>query len=300
MKKVFLDDLPRRNNKKGKNIDWKNSVGYKVHFIYEDIDDYIEILDYIDYKLIIKYNNKELKINTSNFINANIGKILNNKNKKCTSTTNEHKIYGIIYKIRNKINNKIYIGQTKHSFKERYKNNLRKNTHNIELKNDIEKYGIDNFEIDEFFDIAYSKEELDKLEQLYIKSYNLLDSRYGYNKTLDFKSIPIDYDNYIKNDNLIYDIKENKIFNSISELSKYCNINSNIIGYSLNNFHNPYVERIKYRWIYLKDLKIALDEYFKFNIDLDYVLYDSQQCKENNNNNKFQPINKDTYNYTHL
>lgn len=298
MKKVFLDDLPRKNNGKGKNIDWKNSVGYKVHFIYEDIDDYIEILDYIDYKLIIKYNNKELKIYTSSFINANIGKILNNKNKKCTSTTNEHKIYGIIYKIRNKINNKIYIGQTKHSFKERYKNNLRKNTHNIELKNDIEKYGIDNFEIDEFFDIAYSKEELDKLEQLYIKSYNLLDSRYGYNKTLDFKSIPIDYDNYINNDNLIYDIKENKIFNSISELSKYCNISSNIIGYSLNNFYNPYVERIKYRWIYLKDLKIALDEYFKFNIDLDYVLYDSQQCKENNN--KFQPVNKDAYKYTHL
>ena len=286
MKKVFLDDLPRKNNGKGKNIDWKNSVGYKVHFIYEDIDGYIEILDYIDYKLIIKYNNKELKIFTSSFIKANIGKILNNKNKKCTSTTNEHKIYEII-------------GQTKHSFKERYKNNLRKNTHNIELKNDIEKYGIDNFEIDEFFDIAYSKEELDKLEQLYIKSYNLLDSRYGYNKTLDFKSIPIDYDNYINNDNLIYDIKENKIFNSISELSKYCNINSNIIGNSLNNFHNPYVERIKYRWIYLKDLKIALDEYFKFNIDLDYVLYDSQQCKENNNN-KFQPVNKDSYKYTHL
>lgn len=297
MKKVFLDDLPRKNNGKGKNIDWKNSVGYKVHFIYEDIDGYIEILDYIDCKLNIKYNNKELKINTSNFIKVNIGKILNNKNKKYT--TNKHKVYGIIYKIRNKINNKIYIGQTKHSFKERYKNNLRKNTHNIELKNDIEKYGIDNFEIDEFFDIAYSKEELDKLEQLYIKSYNLLDSRYGYNKTLDFKSIPIDYDNYINNDNLIYDIKENKIFNSISELSKYCNISSNIIGYSLNNFYNPYVERIKYRWIYLKDLKIALDEYFKFNIDLDYVLYDSQQCKENNNN-KFQPVNKDSYKYTHL
>ena len=272
MKKVFLNNLPKKKYGDKLVIDWKNSVGYKVHFIYEDIDGYIEILDYIDYKLIIKYNNKELKIFTSSFINANIGKILNNK---------------------------IYIGQTKHSFKERYKNNLRKNTHNIELKNDIEKYGIDNFEIDEFFDIAYSKEELDKLEQLYIKSYNLLDSRYGYNKTLDFKSIPIDYDNYINNDNLIYDIKENKIFNSISELSKYCNINSNIIGNSLNNFHNPYVERIKYRWIYLKDLKIALDEYFKFNIDLDYVLYDSQQCKENNNN-KFQPVNKEAYKYTHL
>ena len=26
MKKVFLDDLPRKNNGKGKNIDWKNAI----------------------------------------------------------------------------------------------------------------------------------------------------------------------------------------------------------------------------------------------------------------------------------
>ena len=89
--------------------------------------------------------------------------------------------YGIIYKIRNKINNKIYIGQTIRKFKKRYSGELEKRTHNEHLKRSIQKYGIENFEIDEEFDIAYSKEELDKLEDMYIKIYNCCDENYGYN-----------------------------------------------------------------------------------------------------------------------
>lgn len=92
--------------------------------------------------------------------------------------------YGVIYKIRNKINNKIYFGQTieKGGFDRRYKNNLYEYTHNKHLKKSINKYGIDNFEIDKEFDIAYSKEELDKLEDMYIKIYNTANRKYGYNK----------------------------------------------------------------------------------------------------------------------
>lgn len=91
-------------------------------------------------------------------------------------------IYGYIYIIKNKVNNKLYIGQTTNSFKERYGYNLKNNTHNNHLRNSIEKYGIDNFEIIDEFDIAYSKEELDKLEDMYIKIYNTIDYKYGYNK----------------------------------------------------------------------------------------------------------------------
>ena len=92
-------------------------------------------------------------------------------------------IYGVIYVIRNKINNKLYIGQTteKGGFGRRYRYNLAKNTHNKHLKSSIQKYGIENFEIDEEFDIAYSKEELDKLEDLYIKIFNTTNQDYGYN-----------------------------------------------------------------------------------------------------------------------
>ena len=98
----------------------------------------------------------------------------------------QKEIYGIIYVIRNKINNKLYIGQTssKKGFEGRYScsgkgiervyryhkrcKNINKK-HNEHLLNSIEKYGFDAFEIDEEFDIAYSKEELNELEYMYIE-----------------------------------------------------------------------------------------------------------------------------------
>lgn len=91
--------------------------------------------------------------------------------------------YGIIYKITNKINNKVYIGQTikKYGFKQRYSYNLAKNTKNLHLKSSIEKYGIENFEIIEEFDIAYSKEELDNKEKYWISYYKSNNTDYGYN-----------------------------------------------------------------------------------------------------------------------
>lgn len=90
--------------------------------------------------------------------------------------------YGYIYIIRNNINQKLYVGQTTIGFDERYRNNIEKNTKNEHLRLAIQKYGLENFTIIKEFDIAYSKEELDKLEDVYIKIYNTYDKRYGYNK----------------------------------------------------------------------------------------------------------------------
>lgn len=90
-------------------------------------------------------------------------------------------MYGIIYMIRNKKNNKIYFGQTIRRFEERYFGGIQ-NTNNMHLKSSIKKYGIENFEIDKEFDIAYSKEELDGLEDMYIKIYKTTNPKYGYNK----------------------------------------------------------------------------------------------------------------------
>lgn len=107
--------------------------------------------------------------------------------------------YGIIYKIENKINHKVYIGQTtnKNGFNGRYcrkgkgiekvynYHNYRKNRgsdYNPHLLNAIEKYGFDSFEIDEVFDVALSSDELHDKEIFYIKQF---DSFYnGYNRTL--------------------------------------------------------------------------------------------------------------------
>ncbi|MGN1358669.1 MAG: GIY-YIG nuclease family protein [Bacilli bacterium] len=90
-------------------------------------------------------------------------------------------VYGVIYKIRNKINNKIYIGQTTQGFDKRYNGGIVYKTSSKHLKKSILKYGIENFEIDKIFDIAYSKKELDKLEDMYIKIYETTNNEFGYN-----------------------------------------------------------------------------------------------------------------------
>lgn len=97
----------------------------------------------------------------------------------------EKEIYGIIYMIRNNINGKIYFGLTteEKGFKGRYQQGewwiYSDNEH---LKNSAKKYGHENFTIFERFDVAYSKEELDELEDLYICVYDTMNRKYGYNK----------------------------------------------------------------------------------------------------------------------
>ena len=90
-------------------------------------------------------------------------------------------VYGVIYKIENTVNGKVYIGQTVNGFDERYHNNVYKYTHNEYLKRSILKYGIDNFKITKIFDVAFSKNELDIKEKLYIRHYNSTNSNCGYN-----------------------------------------------------------------------------------------------------------------------
>ena len=64
MKKVFLDDLPQKYgfgaNKDKLCISWKESIGHKVKFIYDNIEDKIEIVNYIKkgQKLSIRYKYK--------------------------------------------------------------------------------------------------------------------------------------------------------------------------------------------------------------------------------------------------
>lgn len=91
--------------------------------------------------------------------------------------------YGVIYLIRNKINNKVYVGQTTTDFYTRYgsKNwyNCVKNKH---LLSSISKYGVDSFAIKECIDKAFSKEELDRKEVEWIDFYNSTNPAFGYNK----------------------------------------------------------------------------------------------------------------------
>ena len=108
-------------------------------------------------------------------------------------------VYGIIYKIENLVNGKVYVGQTteEKGFDGRYcskgkdieriykhqeslkENNYKYNKH---LFDAINKYGFENFSVNKIFDVAFSKEELNIKEQVWISIYNSYNN--GYNNNL--------------------------------------------------------------------------------------------------------------------
>ena len=114
-------------------------------------------------------------------------------------------VYGIIYLVKNKVNGKCYVGQTikKNGFRDRYgvgngrtmiesfyKAHKKNNSLSDIILEDMEKYGLDAFEVDECIDYAFSKTELDIKERTYISIYkSMISNSYnnyyigGYNKT---------------------------------------------------------------------------------------------------------------------
>ena len=77
MKIVFLDDLPKKHHAGGICIDWVDTIGYGIYFIYNNIKGIIYIEDYCkkDKKLKIKYNNNYYYINTISLCKCMLGKI---------------------------------------------------------------------------------------------------------------------------------------------------------------------------------------------------------------------------------
>ena len=109
-------------------------------------------------------------------------------------------VFGIVYKIQNMINNKVYIGVTTQEggFNSRYRysgsgiervlgdKQGRKKCYNgatnIHLLNSINKYGIESFDVVEILDVAFSNQELNIKEKVWISIYDSFNN--GYNKTI--------------------------------------------------------------------------------------------------------------------
>ena len=87
----------------------------------------------------------------------------------------------IVYKIQNKINEKIYIGITTRKLNRRIYDHIFKSRQpNIGgIAGAIKKYGIQNFDII-IIDVAYTHDELNEKEVYYIKKYNSMAPN-GYN-----------------------------------------------------------------------------------------------------------------------
>lgn len=95
-------------------------------------------------------------------------------------------MYGIIYKATNKINGKIYIGQTIKTLEERIYMHYYRADNSLEIThthfiNAIRKYGKNNFSW-EIIDTAETQEELDKKEIKWIQKYNSIKNGYNIQK----------------------------------------------------------------------------------------------------------------------
>jgi len=94
-------------------------------------------------------------------------------------------MYGYVYKISNRINTKVYIGQKKWDFDPRYFGS------GILIRRAIRKYGIKNFKV-KMIAGAETQKELDVLEKYYVRkyksnSYNIAEGGLGGNMGYDSK-----------------------------------------------------------------------------------------------------------------
>ena len=126
------------------------------------------------------------------------------------------KYKGWIYCIRNKINNKKYIGQTAWNINKRlnkHKGQLINNKHySKNLQEDFNKYGMDNFEFIILDEFTFTNKELLKkvlldMEKFYINLWDTENDMNGYNIIFGGK-----------NKKLIQCIETGKIFNGSEDV----------------------------------------------------------------------------------
>ena len=91
----------------------------------------------------------------------------------------------LIYLITNMITGKQYVGQTTRTLEQRWIEHCSKSSGCVYLHNAIEKYGRQNFKVEQI-DIALDQAELDYKEMQYIKLYDTLAPN-GYNLDLGGK-----------------------------------------------------------------------------------------------------------------
>jgi len=83
-----------------------------------------------------------------------------------------------LYYVENKINGRMYIGQTHMTIEKRWYFHKSNNSHCIILNNAIKKYGADNFEIN-IFQYCETQEEADQVEIYWITELKIICKLYN-------------------------------------------------------------------------------------------------------------------------
>tara|TARA_B110000879_G_scaffold200678_1_gene274908 strand:+ start:2849 stop:3604 length:756 start_codon:yes stop_codon:yes gene_type:complete len=148
---------------------------------------------------------------------------------------------GYIYKIKNKIDNKTYIGQTTQDLESRWRQHLKKRNSCRYLKYAFNKYGVENFEF-KLVCITFDN-QLDDMEIKYIEQYKCLVPN-GYNIRLGGNSGKHHDETkrkisatLLKNRKVIqFDIEGNRLnsFNSCTEAAKYIGVGRSSICHCCN------------------------------------------------------------------
>ena len=150
-------------------------------------------------------------------------------------------MYGIIYKVTNKENNKVYIGQTIQTLQERknkhYYKARQENDYNTHFINALRKYPENSFAW-EIIDTANSQKELDEKEKEWICHYNSVEE--GYN-TKDGGETIIVTDKFLEKCGsypfYAFDLKGNKLgeFLNQREFAREHNMSKGDVYRMLNN-----------------------------------------------------------------
>ena len=149
---------------------------------------------------------------------------------------------GYIYKIYNDANDKVYIGQTTQTVKERFENHLsyaRNERCNTYLYYAMNKYGIHNFHVVELVrvqneSIDQLRLELNEIEKLYIKMYRSIYNHQGYNIDEGGHSC-----NTLKKEVSKYDFDGNLLcsYESVAEAARCMNSSESTIAEACKGIH---------------------------------------------------------------
>lgn len=196
---------------------------------------------------------------------------------------------GYIYKIYNDINDKVYIGQTRTTIEERYKNHCtyaRTKENKSVLYRAMNKHGIENFHICEIVkiqncNIESLKLELNEVEKIYIKLYNSLVSENGYN--IDKGGNTVQYC-CKKIKQYSFDGTLCNIFDSITKAAECMECDANVIG---NACHGKILSACGFIWRFYED------EFNKYRIE-------ANNYKQNSGSFKSKMVNCYDINYNYV
>lgn len=171
----------------------------------------------------------------------------------------------LIYKITNKLNGKVYIGQTTKSLEFRKAGHIQcaKRNINHHLYNAMNKYGIENFEFEEICK-ANSKSELNYLEVKYILEYDSVRNGYnmgygGDNNVMDSPIVKEKHDNVMRSENVRLKIsqsmkqyrRENPFtLEHRKKISDKLKGNKHFAGHTITEEHKEALNKSHYKKVY--------------------------------------------------